>query len=140
MRAPTVSGSSSDRAGDGPSQSRGWQGFGGSAAGRLQIQGISVVGVVRRGGSSQSRLHECSPGYSGAPSSSADGSSAVAFGEMPGVGLAIPQQLPLSVIKTRPLVRSRPWSKPESTLRRLRPDVPVVKTADTRESEASDGF
>jgi len=45
----------------------------------------------------------------------------------------------VSVIKTRPLVRSRPWSKPESTLRRLRPDVPVVKTADTRQSEDPGG-
>ena len=45
----------------------------------------------------------------------------------------------LSVIKTRPLVQSRPWSKPESTLRRLRPDVPVVKTADTRQSEDPGG-
>ena len=45
----------------------------------------------------------------------------------------------LSVIKTRPPVRSTSWSEPEGVLRRLRPAVPVVKTADTRQSEDPGG-
>ena len=45
----------------------------------------------------------------------------------------------LSVFKTRQPLRSRPWSKPESTLRRLRPDVPVVKTTDAGHADDAGG-
>jgi hypothetical protein len=45
----------------------------------------------------------------------------------------------VSVLKTRPPVRSTPWSEREGVLRRLRPDTPLVKTPDTGQSDDAGG-